>query len=165
MDNQYHPVVRTIVALLTDKGVWFETFAHEAVRTSEEAAQVRTGYTIHQGAKALILRVKHSELGKHFVMVVIPGSARFATTALKNKCGFSDVRFATEGEVADITGGVLPGGVPPLGTLFNLPVYVEKTLLHNERIVFNAGDRRFSVAMRAVDYIDIVRPVILEIVE
>lgn len=165
MDNPYHPVVNKIIALLTDKGVWFETFAHEAVRTSEEAAQVRTGYTIDQGAKALILRVKHSERGKHFVMVVIPGSARFATTALKKECGFSDVRFATEVEVADITGGVLPGGVPPLGTLFGLPVYVEKTLLNNERIVFNAGDRRFSVAMRASDYIDIVEPVILGIIE
>lgn len=155
---EYHPVVRQITELLTREGCWFETFAHEPVRTSEEAAAVRTGYTIDQGAKALIVRVKHPEYGKHFVMFVLPGSARFDSARVKTLFGFTDLRFATEAEVAEITAGVLPGGVPPLGTLFGLLVYADTTLLTNERIIFNAGDRRFSVAMLVADYQRLVAP-------
>ena len=51
---QYHHVTRVIQNLLDQRGVWYETFEHAPVRTSEEAAQVRTGYTIQQGAKAII---------------------------------------------------------------------------------------------------------------
>jgi Ala-tRNA(Pro) deacylase len=155
---EYHPVVGKITELLTHEDCWFETFEHEPVRTSEEAAAVRTGYTIDQGAKALIVRAKHPAHGKQFVMFVLPGSARFDSAKVKSLFGFTDLRFATEAEVAEITSGVLPGGVPPLGTLFGLPVYADTTLLTNERIIFNAGDRRFSVAMQVVDYLRLVAP-------
>jgi len=53
-------VVSKIVELLESGGYWFETFEHEPVRTSEEAAGVRTGYSQAQGAKAMIVRVKKS---------------------------------------------------------------------------------------------------------
>jgi len=154
----YHPVVAKIRAILDGAGAWYETFEHEAVRTSEEAAAIRTGYTIDQGAKALIVRAKHPQRGKHFVMFVLPGSQRFSTDTVKKLFGFSDLRFATETEVAELTGGVQPGGVPPFGTLFGLPVYVDESLFNNDRIVFNAGDRRFSVAMVARDYDQLVAP-------
>ena len=154
----YHPVVGAIKALLDAHHVWYETFEHEAVRTREEAARIRPGYTIDQGAKALIARVKSIEKGKHFVMFVVPGSKKFDTKKIRANLGLSDIRFATEAEVGEITGGVLPGGVPPFGTLFDLPVYCEQSLFENQRIVFNAGDKRYSIAMRAHDYREIVHP-------
>lgn len=57
---EYHEVVSKILDLLRNGGYWFETFEHEPVRTSEEAAKARTGYTLAQGAKAMIVRVKKS---------------------------------------------------------------------------------------------------------
>lgn len=152
----YHPVVAAIRILLDEAGVWCETFEHEPVRTSEEAAAIRPGYTINHGAKALIVRAKHPERGKHFVMFVLPGGQRFDAEKVKTLFGFTDLRFATETEVAEITGGVQPGGVPPFGTLFGLTVYVDDSLFLNERIVFNAGDKRFSIAMLASDYAALV---------
>lgn len=157
---EYHPVVEKIRERLRERGMWFESFEHEAVRTSEEAAQIRPGYTIDQGAKAIIARVKHAQRGKHFVMFVLPGSKRFDTMKIKAEFQLTDIRFATEAEVGEITGGVLPGGVPPFGTLFDLPVYCDRSLLDNEKIIFNAGDKRVSIAMRSEDYLAIVRPTV-----
>lgn len=160
----YHPVVQKIKDLLTERAAWFETFEHEPVRTSEEAAQVRSGYGLHQGAKALIVRVKQAGVGKKFIMLVISGDKRFNADAVK-ALGFSDVRFATEVEVREITGGVLPGGVPPFGTLFGLEVFVDEGVMANEKIIFNAGDRRYSVGMLSKDYFDIVQPRVVTIAE
>lgn len=154
----YHPLTDKIKKILTDNGFEFETFEHEPVRTSEEASKVRMGYTQEQGAKALIARVKKPGEGKIFVMFVLQGNKKFDIKKIKMQFGLYDIRFATEEEVFKITDGVLPGGVPPFGNLFNLSVYVDRGLLANKRIVFNAGDRSFSVGMKTADYVAIVNP-------
>lgn len=160
----YHLVTTQITDLLKKHNVWFETFEHEPVRTSEEAAQVRDGYTIRQGAKALIARIKISNSEKKFVMLVVPGDARFDVRKVKTLLGAKDLRFATEEEVSEITGGVLPGGVPPFGNLFDIEVIADPSIFASDRIIFNAGDRSFSVGMKSVDYRQIVNPRIEEIV-
>lgn len=161
---KYHEVTTQIVNLLKTNEVWFETFEHEPVRTSEEAAKIRNGYTIHQGAKALIVRVKISNVNKKFMMLVFPGDLRFDTSKIKQLFSAKDVRFATEEEVLQLTNGIQPGGVPPFGNLFNLEVIVDPSLLQNEKIVFNAGDRSFSIGMKSADYKMIVSPKVEKIV-
>lgn len=156
----YHPVTQKLTGLLTQSGVVFETFEHEPVRTSEEAFKIRPGYTLAQGAKAIITRIKEAGKGKRFVMFVMPANLRLDASKVKANLGLSDLRFATEPEVAEITAGVLPGGIPPFGMLFGLDVFVDARLFENERIVFNAGDRRFSVAMPSADYRRIQNPTV-----
>lgn len=160
----YHPISTEITSLLRARGAWHETFEHEPVRTSEQAAQIRHGYTLHQGAKAILLRVKRNESEKFFAMLVFPGDMQFDKIRVKQFFHARDIRFATEQEVSALTGGILPGGVPPFGNLFNLRVIADPHLFENDKIIFNAGDRSFSVAMRADDYKQLVNPEIIEIV-
>lgn len=160
----YHPVVEKIKKLLSENKFWFETFEHEAVRTSEEAAKVRTGYTLHQGAKAIIVRIKLSGSEKKFLMLVIPADKRFDNMKVKKSLGARDIRFATEEEILQITGGVQPGGVPPFGNLFGLEVIADPSLFENEKIIFNAGDRSYSIAVKSADFQTLVKPQILSII-
>lgn len=154
----YHPVTKQITDLLEQNHCRFETFEHEPVRTSEQAARTRPGYALKQGAKAIILRAKRSESDRFFVMLVMPADRKFDKARVKHLLSARDVRFATEQEVAELTGGVEVGGVPPFGNLFGLAVISDPALYENETIVFNAGDRRFSVAMAAADYRRLVNP-------
>ncbi len=159
-----HDIFHKILKVLEDAVVWHESFEHETtVRTSEEAAALRPDYSLAEGAKALIVRVKIPHEGKKFVQAVLPGDKKFDSKKLKIAAGASDLRFATEAEVAEITGGVQPGGVPPFGNLFGIEVYADKGVFENERIIFNAG-RDASIAIRSEDYKKIVSPVIADIV-
>ena len=153
---EYHGSVDKVLKLLQANNCWHETFQHEAVRTSEEAAKTRPGYTLHQGAKAMIVRIKNPD--RKFVMLVLPADLRFDNTKVKSFLATKDLRFATEQEIGELTGGVQPGAVPPFGNLFGLDVVVDPGLFENEKIVFNAGDRCFSVAMRSEDYKRLVNP-------
>ncbi len=155
---EYHGVTQKIKELLTKSGVWFETFEHAPVRTSEEAARVRPEYSLKQGAKTIIVRVKEGGGKKYFAMLVMPGDVRFETEKVKKLLSAKDIRFATEEEVGQITGGVEVGGVPPFGNLFKIKVLADPSLFKNEKIVFNAGDRSFSIAMKSEDYRDLVKP-------
>jgi len=162
---EYHKITKQITDILKENNLWFETFEHESVRTSEEAAKIRPGYDLNQGAKAMIVRVKISESNKKFVMLVLPGDLRFDNSKVKNIFGAKDIRFATESEISEITKGVQVGGVPPFGNLFGLEVIADLKLFENEKIIFNAGDRRFSIAMFSKDYEAVVKPQITSIIK
>jgi len=153
-----HAAVGRIKALLDAEACWYETFEHEPARTSEEAAAARPGYALRQGAKAIILRVKRSKRDKFFVMLVFPADRKFDSRAVKDYFAARDIRFASEDEVAELTGGIQPGGVPPFGNLFDLPLFATPQLFQVERIVFNAGDRRYSLAMRSADFRRLAQP-------
>lgn len=159
----YHPVVARIKKILTENKFWFETFEHEPVRTSEEAAKIRSGYSLSQGAKALILRVR-ARSEKKYVMLVVPGDAKFDKKKIQKVLGAKDIRFATQEEIHDLTGGVEVGGIPPFGNLFGLKVIIDPSVLTNEKIIFNAGDRRYSIAMKTQDYENLVNPLIEKII-
>lgn len=152
-----------LTALLTAERVPFETFEHAPVRTSAQAAETRPGYTLRQGAKAILLRVKRNATDTFFVMLALPADRQFDKRKVKHLLSARDLRFATESEVSALTGGVEPGGVPPFGNLWGLAVLADRTLFENERIVFNAGDRRFSLAMPSADYRRIVQPQVVDL--
>jgi Ala-tRNA(Pro) deacylase len=159
----HNPVTRRILDLLDQNNYWYETFEHEPVTTSVEAAAIRPGYSLHEGAKAIIIRAKQFGT-KKLLMLVIPADQKFDNRKVKDLLQATDIRFATEDEVSDITGGVKPGGVPPFGNLFGIDVITDPTLYDNENIVFNAGDRAFSVAMKSLDYRKLVQPQVDQII-
>lgn len=192
--KKYHPSSQQILSLIKEKGLWHESFEHEPVTTSDEAAKIRTGYTLEQGAKAIIVSVKEKNGGgqngnqnnnrtngqtdsragspdqpttpkKYFAQFVVPGDAKINSKKLTKLLNAKSIRFATAEEISELTNGIKIGGIPPLGNLFNIPVYVDPTLLENKKIIFNAGDRSFSIALKTKDYLDLVQPEILSFVQ
>ena len=160
----YHETVSLIESLLQEHNCDYKKFEHEEVRTSEEANAVRPEYTLSQGAKALIVRVKKNG-NKSFAMVVVPGDKKFDTKKVRDALDAKDIRFATEAEVGEITNGVKPGGVPPFGNLWGLPVLCDQGVFQNDTIIFNAGDRRVSIAVSVEGYKKVVQPTIATITE
>lgn len=159
----YHPLTKQITDLLTQNNYWFETFEHEPVLTSEEAAKTRPEYTLHQGAKAILAKIEKKNKEESYVMFVVPGDLRLDSKKIKQVIDIKSFRFATEEELTKLTDGIQRGALPPLAHFFGLPLYVDKRLLDNEKIVFNAGDRRFSVAMKTEDYQELVHPQVVNI--
>ena len=180
----FHPVVQKIKDLLEGRQVTYDYFEHEPVRTSEEASRIRPGYSLKQGAKALIVKVylkssngvtSTSDIAntssasntnnsngqgpkEDFVMLVIPGDAKFDGKKVKKLLNVKDLRFATEEEVSNLTVGVQVGGVPPFGSLFGLSTYMDPQILQSDKIIFNAGDRRVSNAVSSSDYVAVEKP-------
>lgn len=154
----YHPVVQQIIDLLEEHQVWFETFEHQPVTTSEEAAAIRDGYNLHQGTKAMIVKLKYAADEEKFAMLAFPADLRFDRQKVKAFFSAQRVSLASQAEVKKITKGVEIGGVPPFGQFFSLPVIADPSLLENEKIIFSAGDRSKSIGMKAKDYLSIVKP-------
>lgn len=162
---EYHPTVKLITDLLLSHNYWFETFTHLPVMTSEEAAQMRPGYTLEQGAKALIVKIEKKNKEKEYCMLVLPAHLKLDSKKIKQALDIKNLRFASEEEITTITRGIQRGAIPPFGNLFGINVYADPLLFANEKIVFNAGDRRFSLAMESKDYKALVMPQLVDMNE
>ena len=50
--------------------------------------------------------------------------------------------------------------MPPLGPLYGQTVYVDAALAWEPQIVFNAGTHRDAIAMRWIDFVKMVNPIV-----
>ena len=144
IDNVYEKI-RQLARRLNVK---YTEYHHEPVTTSEEAAKVRE-VPLHLGAKALIMLADNKP-----IQVVVPGDKKVNTDALKQDLEVSKLKMAPR-DLAEQLSGVEIGGIPPFGNLFDEPiaVYVSKSVLENEFMEFNAGNRSISMRMNPNDWL------------
>jgi Ala-tRNA(Pro) deacylase len=144
-------VFERVRELLERHGVAFDVLRHEPVYTSQQAAAVR-GTPLSSGAKALVCKGD-----ERMVMFVVPADRKLASREIRRSRGWRKLRFATPGEVLEIT-GLAPGSIPPFGSLFGLATLCDERLGRNEKINFNAGDHAISISMRCADYLRVEQP-------
>lgn len=96
------------------------------------------------------------------VMLVVPAPAAVDTAKVSELVG-KPARMATEREFAPAFPDCEPGATPPFGDLYGLPVYVDRDLERNERIVFQAGTHAVTMSVSYADFEHLARPTVAEI--
>ena len=145
-------VFDAIRRMLDDGGITYRHLHHQPTRTSEESARVR-GEDIRIGGKALLVKT-----GEVFRLFVLSAALRFDSSAVKQRFGVRKVRFATADELRELT-GLVPGSVPPFGRpILPFDLFVDESILAQERIAFNAGSLTDSVIMSVADYLRVAGP-------
>lgn len=142
-----------IKAKLDGNNIKYEVTEHEPVRTCEEAAKVRNA-TLDSGAKAMLIKDAGKKLAKEgvpYYLAVMSAGKRFQNKAFKKIINCKNIKFASEEECFQVT-GCLTGAVPPFGSVFNVPVWVDRSLTKESQINFNAGLRTHSISMSYDDY-------------
>jgi len=144
-ENRKNDVFSKIILILKKNMIEHRLFEHKPVFTSGQAARAR-GTNIHQGAKALVMFADGKPL-----IIVLPADTKVDPKKFKSLYKINNLRMARPDEVEKIT-GVEIGAIPPFGSLFNLPLFVDKKIFENEEIVFNAGLHTRSIKIKTVDY-------------
>jgi Ala-tRNA(Pro) deacylase len=105
------------------------------------------------------------KLDGKLAMVVVPGSRHVNMSALKTTLGVNSALLVTEPEFAIAFPDCEVGAMPPFGTLYGLPVYVDEALTRDEEIAFNAGSHRELMRMRYKDFEQLENPTIIDVVK
>ena len=144
---------------LNNESIDFKEVHHQVTTTSEESANAR-GEDIRIGGKALILKIDDS-----FKIFVLSAAKKLNSLAIKKHFGAKKIRFASKDELLELT-GLVPGSVPPFGKpLFELDLFVDNSILENDKIAFNAGSLTDSIVMKRADYINLAKPTLLSFSE
>jgi Ala-tRNA(Pro) deacylase len=99
--------------------------------------------------------------GAKTALAVLPASYHVNLKKLGDLIG-EPARLATEEEFIGLFPDCELGAMPPLGELYALPVYVDKSLEADEEIVFNAGTHRDAIRMKYTDFKRLAKPTVAE---
>jgi len=146
------PVLLAIRRLLDEHGVSYREAHHAPTRTSEEAAAAR-GEPIEIGGKALVVKVDDT-----FAVFVLSAALELSSREIRRHLGARRTRFATREELHGKT-GLVPGCVPPFGRpILPFDLYVDTSIVENERIAFNAGSLTDSMILAREDWQRVASP-------
>ncbi len=149
-------ILNKLKEFLDKKKVKYAVRTHPVVYTSQEVAAAEH-VPGAQLAKVVMIRAN-----EEFVMVVLPATQRIVVEKLREVLEKSEARLATEEEFKGLFPQCETGAMPPFGNLYDLPVYVDKTLTEAKEIVFRAGTHTETVHMKYKDFTKLVEPTVAE---
>jgi Ala-tRNA(Pro) deacylase len=97
-------------------------------------------------------------------MFVLPAYSRVDLSRAKELLGCEMVRRALEAEFSRVFPDCEVGAMPPFGNLYDLPVYLERTLASQPYLVFSAGTHTDTVRMAMADYVRLAAPIVADFV-
>jgi Ala-tRNA(Pro) deacylase len=137
---------------LNNSHVPYEVRHHPPTMTAEQLAQ-RENVDGHQVAKVVVMR----ENGKYFMMV-LPASYFVDLREARRLTGHPNLHFASEPEMQGLFRDCELGAMPPMGPLYNMPVYAETDLADDDEIEFNAGTHEDAIRMKYADWENMTHP-------
>ncbi|CAF0780411.1 unnamed protein product [Brachionus calyciflorus] len=152
-------VYEKICEFLNENAIEYKAISHEPTYTSEESAKAR-GEDLSIGGKAILMKIDDN-----FYLFVISASRKLNSKKIKEYLKSKKLRFCTSQELFDLS-QLVPGSVPPFGQpILPFKLFLDKSILNNDRIAFNAGSLTNSIIFKTQDYIKVANPEIFDFSE
>lgn len=145
-------VPQNLEQFLNQSKVWYEVRHHPPTMTAEELAQ-KENVNGHQVAKVVLMKEK----GRYYMMV-LPASYFVDIREARRATGHPDLHFATETELNQIFADCELGAMPPMGNLYNIPMWAERDLMDDDEIEFNGGSHEDAIRMKYLDWERLAHP-------
>lgn len=137
---------------LDSQNIPYEWLKHSEAFTAQEVA-----HALHISGKQLAKTVM-VRADSRMVMIVLPASHRLVMSELRGVLEAREVNLVPEEQLAATFPGCGLGAIPPLGDLFGMDVWVDRTIADQEEIVFNAGTHVDVVRMKYHDFTALSKP-------
>jgi Ala-tRNA(Pro) deacylase len=139
------PIASKLREYLDQRGVEYELVPHAPAGTSSETAQAAhvPGANL---AKAVVV-----ENGQHCAVVVVPSTEQLHLGEIRMELG-DMYALATEKSVERVFSDCDVGTVPPFGQAYGIDVMLDDSLLEQDRVFVQCGDRAALLALRGDDF-------------
>jgi len=148
--------VKKLKEFLDGSNIKYVTIRHSSAYTSQEIAA-----SAHVSGKEFAKTVMIKVDGK-MAMAVLPASYQVDFGKLQEIFGTKMVSLASEAEFKYSFPDCEVGAMPPFGNLYDMEVFVAKTLAEDKEISFNAGSHTEMIKMNYEDFARLVQPHVLQ---
>jgi Ala-tRNA(Pro) deacylase len=145
---------RSIDHFLYTARIPFTTFRHAPAFTAQEVAAV-SHVPGRSWAKIVVCFLDDEP-----ILVVLPAHLIVDLEGLRAMAGARVVRLAREQEFARLYPDCEPGAMPPFGSLYLQRVFVDRSLVGEVEMAFNAGTHTDAIRMHYGDFAELSHPVV-----
>lgn len=140
-----------VLEFIESSKIPFQHISHAAANTCELSARARKE-PIEIGGKTLLFKSK-----KNFHLFVLSAAKEIDSNKVRKIVRSQRLRFASEKELYELA-GVVKGALPPFGEpILPFELYLDESILRNDRIAFNAGLLTESIILNCTDYLEIIQ--------
>jgi Ala-tRNA(Pro) deacylase len=143
---------------LDSRGVKYVSLEHSPAYTAPEVAE-SAHIAGSDFAKTVIVRIDG-----RLAMVVVPANRKIVLSDLRDLLASEDVELASEDEFKGRFPDCEIGAMSPFGNLYDMPVYLDQSLMGNSELAFNAGTHREVIKMASDDFLRTVNPTVVDLV-
>ena len=149
------PILSSLKAFLDKHDAEYTHSVHEPAFTAKQLAAIDH---VPEGrvAKTIVFLADDC-----FAMAVLPANERVNLAMLGSAVGARQIRLATESELNQLFPDCEVGAMPPFGSLFGLPVYIDGALATQNRVEFLGGTHRDVIHMKFAEFVRLADPLVL----
>jgi Cys-tRNA(Pro)/Cys-tRNA(Cys) deacylase len=136
------------IVYLKKKKIPYEVVKYEHEEKGAEFAARATGYPLERTVKTLVVELER----KSYCLALLPGHRELDLKKLAALCGVKRT-VMVDIKTAERLTGYLVGGISPFGTQQRLEIVMESSILHNEEVLINAGQRGVMLKMAPGDIV------------
>ena len=140
---------------LDQQQVGYDVMQHDPAFTAQQLAA-----RLHVPGREFV-KVVVVKMDGQFALAVLPAPLRVNLKTLAQGAGARKCQIASESEFQQLFTDCELGAMPPFGTLYNLPTYVDQELTFDENIVINAGTHAEAIRLRYSDFARLARPKVI----
>ena len=144
-------IPKQLIDCLNQSKARYEVLHHSEAFTAQRIAQAEHIKGRHQ-AKVVMVKC-----GDQHLMVVLPADHHIDLEKVEKAIG-KPVSLGREDDFKSLFPDSVVGAMPPFGSLYGLPTYVDKHLAEQDYIAFEAGTHTDGIKMSYGDYERIVKP-------
>lgn len=142
-------VTTKVVEFLNRRGVDYQIVSHPKHETALGIA--KAGH-IPAGQMMKVIMVK---IDGRDTMFVIPANRKLALFKLNDMFETNDIYVEREKEFDDLFPDCEKGAMPPLGSLYGIPCYVDIAIEKEAHIYFNAGSHKDAIKLTVKDFLEL----------
>ena len=139
-----------LVKYLKRHKLYYQVLVHPRTMTSSKTAEAS-----HISGKELAKVVMARAAGAD-IMIVLPSDRTIDLFKLSDVLGTKDVHIEKEKEFKNLFPDCEVGAMPPFGTMYHLPCYVDENLKDKDHIYFNAGNHEECIQVSTADFLRVV---------
>jgi Ala-tRNA(Pro) deacylase len=137
---------------LDSENISYEELRHQPAYSGQEVA-----HTLHLSGKKCAKTVVLEGDGRP-VMAVLPASSRLNLQDLRTAMEVTHLEMLSESELTKLFPDCEQGAIPPLGRLYGMIVWVDRSISDSEQIVFCAGTHEDCIRMKYSDFAKLALP-------
>ena len=145
---------------LDENKIEYVVMSHSCAYTAQDIAQA-AHISGKEVAKTIMVNIDGED--ETMAMVVLPASNKIDFDLLEEEIGAQRIELAREYQFKNIFPDCEIGAMPPFGNLYDIPVFVARTLTVDDEIAFNAGNHRELIKMKYKDFERLVHPTVLDL--
>ncbi|MHC4993998.1 MAG: aminoacyl-tRNA deacylase [Planctomycetota bacterium] len=146
-----------LTAYLDEHGAQYYPVHHRRDFTAQAAA-AHTHTSGWSFAKTVVLNVDD-----HHVMAIVPAPQRVDLDKVRRKLHANEVRMTDESEFTRLFPDSEVGAEPPFGDLYDMEVIMDPVVADSNFVTFNGGSHEDVIRMPAKQFVNLLKPRIMEI--